>query len=284
MRRIFVLSLLSLFVVTVFMVLTAAEAEAVTKSTVICRKLEPRGPLICFSFTTGSEICDIISKGVSSKIVKDCDPNDLENCPLWLECSAFGTYVDGSMPPMEEDPEVCNPESPNYDDSKRCFDPQCDPSDPLYFDPDSVCWMTGASACFNPQGHYNFLGTAFNLAGPLTEVASYTSCTKEGGRCTAQASVDPEGNGGVCNRNWDLAFTAEQFFGQVCMCPGNFDKNGDCCADQERNRNGTCKKLFGDPAGEPGCVSAFCYYDGEFDDYTFENPPTDYVCYETQPE
>ena len=69
MRRIFVLSLLSLSVVTMFMVITAADAEA-GKTVTICRRLEPRGPLICFTWGTGSEVCDIVAKGVSNKVTK----------------------------------------------------------------------------------------------------------------------------------------------------------------------------------------------------------------------
>jgi len=250
MRKRIVLGLVSLSIIAVFAMVAVTEAEAG------CKRLRPRGPLICASWITGSEVCDLLLKGLKGNLADDA----------WIQCGVFGTYFDEL--PSEEVP----------------FQDECDPSSDSYI-PTLECLISGRAACFNPTGHYNEFGTAFNLPGPLFEVAEEATCDK-GGKCTTSAEVDPVGNGGVCNRNWDLTFTAERFFGQISVCPGNFDVTGDCCLDSKRN-NGECGTLYnvGDDEGQPDTLVEFCTYVGDFGDYVFgQEIPGVYSCYETNPD
>jgi hypothetical protein len=240
----------TLGLVAVFLMVAATGAEAG------CKKLQPRGPVICASWITGSSVCELLLKGLKGNIAESA----------YIECAIFGTYFDN--PPSDVVP----------------FEEQCDPSSD-FFNPSLTCLLTGRAACYNPTGKYNEFGTAFNLPGPLVEVAEQATCDK-GGKCTTSAEVDVEGNGGVCNRNWDLTFTAERFFGQICVCPGNFDRFGDCCLDDKRT-GGRCKTYYnvGEDEGKPDCLVEFCEYNGDFSQYVFgQDIPGSYSCYETNPD
>jgi hypothetical protein len=218
------LGLLSLSVVALFMIVTAADVEAG------CYKLRERGPWVCGDWGTNSEVCDVVIKGLKAKLADDA----------WVQCNVLGTRF---------------PEEP-YDG----YEFECDPFT-------EECVIVGKAACFNPQGKYNALGTAYNLPGPLYAVAETAECEK-GGKCTTSAEVNPEGNGGVCNNKWDLAFTAFEFIGQVCHCPGGLDGPGEiCCADGRRYKDQGIEYCVepwneGDPEleGKVQCLTEQCSY------------------------
>lgn len=242
----------SVFIFGVVAVVLFAAATGVEAG---CKKLQPSGPYICASWITGSEVCDLVLKGLRGNLADDA----------WIQCGVYGTYTDS--PPSLAVP----------------YEEQCDPSSEFYNDA-VTCNLSGRAACYNPQGKYNEFGTAFNLPGPLFEEAAQATCEK-GGKCTTSAEVDVEGNGGVCNNNWSLTFTAERFFGQICVCPGGFAQNGDCCLDDKR-QGSACKTKYnvGDDAGQPDCLTEYCEYVGEFDDYVFgDGSMGSYSCVETNP-
>ncbi len=236
-------------VATVIIVGVVAALLLVTPQTANagCKKLYPSGPLICASWITGSAVCQLLLQGFKGPIQE----NGV------ITCGIFGTESDS--------------------------EPSCVP--PLTYDADNLypdCTLVGKAACYNPQYKYNEFGTAFNLPGPLFELATTVTCDRKG-KCTTEATVEPEGNGGVCNNNWELEFTPEKFYGQVCICPGGFDANWDCCADGER-KNGFCKKynVVNDIVGVADCLTESCTWAGDGDfylEYSFGQPLADaYEC------
>ena len=118
---------------------------------------------------------------------------------------------------------------------------------------------------------------------PETYVPSEAPDCYRKGNCTTFATVEPDGNGGVCNNNWTLLFTPEMFYGQVCVCPGGFDMAGTCCANEKRNGD-YCRDAneVNGVFGVADCLTEYCTWDGEgnfFTDYSFDQEfPDPYDC------
>jgi hypothetical protein len=243
MRKRDVPILFTLGIAAVFLLGATLQAEA----TLVCKKFKPSGPKVCWNASTGSVNCNAFVQGLAAKLAKDCsgDVND-ENCYVEITCSIFGkSGVDCEDFPLGED----------------------------------ACYIYGIGVCENPNGYYNPNGTAFNLPGPMTEYFADTTCVK-GGNCAATATVDPEGNGGVCNRNWDLIFTPTEFLGELGFCPGGFSKQMilysdgnyglECCANSKRKGNAcfTPFQVGEDTEGEPGYIRVDC----ELPQECYQNP------------
>lgn len=169
------------------------------------------GTKCCACWRTGSEICDATVTGLGN--IKDCVPG--ENCPV-VTCSVFGTIDLGDG--------LCNANT---------------------LDPD--CGITGIAFCLNPAGNSSGAqGNPFTLETVLTATADIEKCDKNG-RCRRSIEINPENCTDCCvNPNWHLiTFTASEFNGEICVCPGGFSSptslNPDqCCADIQRNADGSC--------------------------------------------
>jgi len=70
------------------------------------------------------------------------------------------------------------------------------------------------------------------------------------------------------------------------VCPGGYDSADACCLDSSRNNDGTCRTYYnvGDDEGQPDCLTEFCVYEGNFNDYNFDTSMGGYSCYETNPD
>jgi hypothetical protein len=258
MRKRNVTNLLTLGIVAIFLlgISPAAEAELVK----VCKKVTRDGPRVCVWVDTGSVDASVLAKGIPADLAKYCEglPGD-ESCYIVIEYTVFG-----DINPTGE-PGYCT----------KFTDAGTLPGGTLLFpDVSEACLLYGQSVCYNPVGHYNNEGTAFNLPGPLSKTSEIITCTK-GGSCLTEATLGKfEDNGGICNNNWTLDFTPFQFFGQVTICPGGFENLvepisvggipedlGDCCASDARNENGTCGTPYqeGEPtAGQPGYLWTYC--------------------------
>ncbi len=258
MRNRNVTSLLTLGAVAVFLLGMAPAAEA----ELICKKIRPSGPKVCFEAETGSVDCLTIAQGVAAKLAKDCEglPDD-EDCHIVISCSIYGTIPPGGYFP---DYELCGV------DENGDFDgfPQGE----------YACEVTGEGFCTNPgiNDYYNENGTSFNLPGPLTAFSSSATC-ESGGICTETVTVTAQDSSSVCpNANWGLEFTPREFFGQLGFCPGGYSEEwmtyigGQegpvCCASDKRkivNGKEVCFKTYqaGEPTvGEPGFIRTLCEY------------------------
>ncbi len=165
------------------------------------------GSKTCYLWSTGSEVCDATSTGVGNN--NDCDPT-LGTCPT-LTCSAFGTVDVG--------------------------DGLCDPNQI-----DADCAIQGVAFCVNKPGNARKAqGQPFTLDAFLTATQDIEACTRNG-KCTNSISLNPALTDDICiNPNWHfLTFTAEVFNAQITVCPGGYDVNNQCCADNQRNFDGTC--------------------------------------------
>jgi hypothetical protein len=263
MRNRYVTSLLTLGAVAVFLLGMAPAAEA----ELICKKIRPSGPKVCFEASTGSVVCDVVAQGVAAQLAKYCD-GDPENpfCWIVIECGVYGTV----------DP------NPVYDDYTDC----------LIYDAngqvvgfDINCLINGSAVCLNPDDHYNANGTAFNLPGPLTSEVAATTCEKSGGVCTGTAIVQAEDLFDICNNNWTLDFTPYEFLGELSICPGGFDTAGDCCSTNKRS-DGICSKYYQantDFVGQPGYLRTYCTLnEGDLDDNGNPKKGVPYKCIEVK--
>lgn len=177
------------------------------------------GTKCCSCWKTGSEICDAEVTGLGN--IKNCVPG--VNCPV-VTCSVYGTVDlgDGS----------CNPNT---------------------LDPD--CGIEGIAYCVNPAGNASKAqGNPFTLETVLSGSASIDKCDKNG-KCTRSIEINPDDCPDCCiNPNWQFkTFTATKFNGEVCVCPGGYSEDGDCCADIERLLDGSCAS-----AGEEVCLAQQC--------------------------
>jgi hypothetical protein len=164
------------------------------------------GTKCCGCWKTGSEICDFEVTGLGT--VKGCVPG--ENCPV-VTCSVYGTEDLG--------------------------DGLCDPNT---LDPD--CGIKGIAFCLNPASNSSKgQGNPFTLETVLTAETDIEKCDKNG-RCRNSIEIDPENCTDCCiNPNWQfITFTATEFNGEICVCPGGFSAGGVCCADNQRNVDGSC--------------------------------------------
>ncbi|HEX3034286.1 MAG TPA: hypothetical protein VHT73_04015, partial [Thermodesulfobacteriota bacterium] len=165
------------------------------------------GTKCCGCWKTGSEICDVLATGLGN--INGCVPG--ENCPV-VTCSVYGTVDLG--------------------------DGLCDPN---ALDPD--CGIEGVAFCRNPllSPLFNLIGTLLTLPTFLTGAADIETC-HENGTCSQSIELEPENCPGCCiNLNWEfITFTASEFNGQICVCPGGFSTEGTCCDDIQRNPDGSC--------------------------------------------
>jgi hypothetical protein len=213
-----------------------------------CKKFQPSGPLICASWITGSTVCDNLIRGIAAKLAKDCEMGNEDACLVEITCTIYGTQKKYNKKSFPTQP-----------------DRGCEPTYDMYSDTFALpldCEVPGILACANPNDFYNPQGTAFNYPGPLSSDFAETTCYN-GGKCEAAATIDLNGGDYLCpNDNWSfIDFTAQQFFGEVQLCPGGFDAFGEkCCADGVLNDDGTCKKEYGID-GKPGKLQEFCYVD-----------------------
>jgi hypothetical protein len=260
--------LITLGVVAVFLLgmVPAAEAELIK----VCKKYRPSGPRVCYYVESGSIDTTLVTRGLKGTLANYCDglPGD-EGCYIVIEISIFG-----ELPPENESPDYCY----TFRDSGTIAGGTILFPEDTYYEP---CSIEGQAVCFNPQDHYNRNGTSFNLPGPLTNTSVVTTCTK-GGTCITESTLGLfDDNGGVCNNNWSLDFTAYDFLGQVAFCPGGFEvmtvpplpilpveDAGDCCASDKRKtvefggeEVEVCDTPFqvGTPmAGQPGMLWTKC--------------------------
>jgi hypothetical protein len=273
MRNRYVTTLLTFGVVAVFLLgmAPAAEAELIK----ICKRYRPSGPKVCYYVESGSVDATVIAKGVSGKLANYCDglaPGE-GDCFIVIEFAIFG-----DIPPEGEGADYCRTftNAGTLPGGTLLFPEVGFSSEP--------CLIEGQAICFNPQDKYNQNGTAFNLAGPLTESAEIITCTK-GGTCITEATLGLfDDNGGVCNNNWTLDFTPYYFYGQVAFCPGGYTDppfGGQCCATDRRAGPGDqeCYKNFqvGEPnEGQPGFLWTYC----KLPDNCFKNGQPTTACFD----
>ena len=177
------------------------------------------GTRCCSCWKTGSEVCDTEVTGLGN--IKNCIPG--VNCPV-VTCSVYGTadLGDGS----------CNPNT---------------------LDPD--CGIQGIAYCVNPAGNASKAqGNPFTLETVLSGSANIDKCDKNG-KCTRSIEINPEDCPDCCiNPKWQFkTFTATKFNGEVCVCPGGYSTEGECCNDIERLLDGSCAT-----AGEEVCLVQQC--------------------------
>lgn len=203
--------------------LSWTEAEAATCAAGYTYKCPIIGGTKCCScWRTGSEICDTEVTGLGN--IKDCVPG--VNCPV-VTCSVFGTVDLGDG--------LCNPNT---------------------LDPD--CGIEGIAFCFNPAGNSSkSQGNPFTLETVLTASANIERCDRNG-KCLKSVEINPEDCPECCiNPNWQFkTFSATKFNGEVCVCPGGYSTEGECCADIERLLDGSCAT-----AGEEVCLAQRCTAD-----------------------
>ncbi len=237
------------------MLATAAEAATCTQ----WGKKSVGGSQItyCVKWSTGSMICDAIIKGLPGYTLQECTSGT--NCPT-VECSAYGTADVGLGGTCNDDPGTLDPN----------------------------CGISGIAICYNPASHFNYQGTPFTLPGIENAIGEVTFCDKRG-KCTASADLEPSYTLDICiNPNWQFkTFTAEEFKGRACFCPGGYDFPASltrkCCATSSRNLDGSCVSEFG--AGTPVCIQQYCSvdlptYDPEtnFSLAYYCNENTDIIC------
>jgi hypothetical protein len=248
MRNRNVMSLLTLGAVAVFLLgmAPAAEAEYIK----ICKKYKPSGPKVCYYVESGSIDTTLVTRGLKGTLANYCDGlPGTEGCYIVIEISIFG-----DQPPYGEDADYCS----TFRDSGTFAGGTILFSEDTYYEP---CSIEGQAVCFNPDNHYNQNGTSFNLPGPLTNTSVVTTCTKSG-TCITESTLGLfDGNGGICNNNWTLDFTAYHFLGQVAFCPGGYE-NGICCASDKRDpSDDSCDRPFQEgeyTAGQPGMLWTYC--------------------------
>jgi hypothetical protein len=283
MRNRFVTSLLTLGAVAVFLLGMAPAAEA----ELICKKIRPSGPKVCYEATSGSVNCLAIAQGVAGKLAKECDAVSGEGeCFIVVKCSIFGTVPEANV--YDENPlsnyETCGEilfgQFPGGTDYFPY--PETEPSQHVLPNCEPPCYLRGDADCLNPDGKYNPQGEAF-VGGPLTSGSATATCDS-GGTCTSRATITGGSGEGICpNHNWTLDFTPEEFFGELSFCPGNYenfidlsDPNalvpedvGECadaldlgrCCQTDKRKNGSCFRNFqdGEPTeGQPGYIQTYC--------------------------
>jgi hypothetical protein len=248
MERKVMKNLLCIGVVLVLATVVATEAGAVTCSTsktlttqTCCSwRTTTSGVKYCSLWCTGSEICVNTIFGLGGSIMNDCIPG--ETCPV-TSCEAFGTV--------------------DTDTSTGTCDTSLD--EPFSLNP--TCGIMGMAYCQNHGGNSKLKnpkieGQPFVVEGvegtdiPLTAV----DCDKQG-KCTTQGKLEADLSAVICqNHNWTpLTFTASEFKGRSCFCPGGYDSTGTCCEDNSRTGLGTCTAVYGD--GTPTCLVQLCTID-----------------------
>lgn len=171
------------------------------------------GKQICASWITGSEVCKVKTSGLTS--VDTCGAN----CPV-LTCSVFGTVDPGNS--------------------------SCD-SNQL----DADCGIQGTAYCVGEDPHpATFFGVIsestdlFFNDDDLTSAAVTGKECNEKGKCKATLELDPASCPGCCtNPDNFITFTATVFNAEAKVCPGAYDINTQCCADEARNFDDTCVNL-----------------------------------------
>jgi len=199
----------------------------------------------CFSADPGSTLFTVELFSVPGSLVgKGCE--DDETC-LALRCSVFGTV--------------------QLEDGGTC--------DPTTLDPD--CGVAGTAFCRNHGGNSSTAeGQPFTLDTFLSATGSFEKITKTGRtkETVTTFAVLPDS---ICqNRNWKfLTFVPSIFNGGCCTCDGGFDTDiatpGDCCADDQRNGDGSCVLL-----GNESCNELQCTFPSESFDPLGPNDP--YQC------
>lgn len=250
-------SLLCIGVVLVLATVFAAEAGAVTCSTsktlstqTCCGwKTTSSGTKYCSLWCAGSEICVNTIFGLGGNVFGDCNPDDPTTiCPV-TSCDAFGTVT----------PEGSTEE--------------CDNTNLLNLNPN--CGITGIAYCQNHGGNSKLRnpkiqGQPFVVSGvegtdiPVASV----DCDKQG-KCTTQGKLEADLSAIICqNPNWTpLTFTASEFKGRTCFCPGGYDDFDACCEDSERTGPDgakVCSNIYaaeGSNPGKPTCILSLCTLD-----------------------
>lgn len=213
------LNLVSLFVVVAVIAYATVAGAATCPSGYTYKCPIIGGTKCCSCWRTGSEVCDTEVTGLGN--IKNCVPG--VNCPV-VTCSVYGTADLGDG--------LCNPNT---------------------LDPD--CGIEGIAYCVNPAGNSSKAqGNPFTLETVLSGSANIDKCDKNG-KCTRSIEINPEDCPDCCiNPNWQFkTFTATKFNGEVCVCPGGYSDNGDCCADIERLLDGSCAS-----AGDEVCLAQQC--------------------------
>lgn len=254
-----------LLLVSVF----ATEAAAVTCSTsktlstqTCCSwKTTSSGTKYCSLWCTGSEVCVNTIFGLGGVYFPEgCTPGALEpdpGCPV-TSCDVFGTVA------TETSTDTCDNTN--------------------LFNLNPTCGITGIAYCENHGGNSlkknpKIEGQPFVVDGVLGIDISVAlaNCDKQG-KCMTVGEVQPALSTIVCqNPNWSpVTFTASEFKGRSCLCPGGYDSAGTCC--ENSNRDGDlCADVFGD--GTPRCLIQLCSLDLQQENYNpFTNSDLAYNC------
>ena len=234
---------------------TCTTSKTLSTQTCTSWRTTSSGVKYCTLWCTGSEICVNTISGLSGSISKECTTG--ENCPV-TECTAYGTV----------DPDT-GQSSPDCTSDLGSLNP--------------ACGLAGLAVCTNPNNHFNWNGTPYTLAGSIGSASDYLVCDKKG-KCTTLLKLEPQFSSEICiNPNWHfLTFTASEFKGQSCFCPGGYDGDGDCCETSERT-SGQCSAEYGTgaSAGTPTCILQLCTVDlSRYNPFT--NFDLAYSCNETR--
>ncbi len=186
------------------------------------------GTRCCGCWRTGSEICDAEVAGLGN--IKNCVPG--LNCPV-VTCSVYGTVDLGDG--------LCDPNT---------LDPDCGIEGIAFGLTPVISSLTTTNHfrpkkrdCPEPQGQPLILDT------PLTGSADIQKCDKNG---LCQKSIELD----ISPDTQLTTFSATKFNGEICVCPGGFSTEGECCANIQRRIGGGCAKK-----GKEVCLAQQCTAD-----------------------
>ena len=206
------------------------------------------GTRCCGCWKTGSEICDIEVTGLG--YIQNCVPG--VNCPV-VTSSVYGTVDlgDGLCDPDKLDPDCgiegiafgLNPPPVETFGKNTENDSLTNPSQNRTF----WWWLKHKHPKPTPQP--TPVPTPTPTAMPiivetfLTASADIEECDEDG-ICRKSIEINLE-NCSDCSLSSDsqiTTFSATKFNGEICVCPGGFSTQGDCCANVLRRLNGGCVK------------------------------------------
>jgi len=234
---------------------TCSTSKTLTTQTCCGWKTTSSGVKYCSLWCTGSEICVNTIFGLGGVYFPEgCTPGAVvpdPGCPV-TSCEVFGTVS------TETSTGTCD----NYD----------------LFNLNPTCGISGTAYCENHGGNSlkknpKIQGQPFVVDGVLGIDISVAlaNCDKQG-KCTTQGQLEPALSTIVCqNPNWSpLTFTASEFKGKSCFCPGGYDDFGTCCADKDRT-DGSCSTDYAagtDNVGKPTCLIQLCTVDPSYNPIT----------------
>jgi hypothetical protein len=279
LTRLGLICLLGMVFISVF----EFEADAATcKAGYTYRCPTVGGTRCCGCWRTGSEICDAEIAGLGN--ITNCVPG--VNCPV-VTCSVYGTVDLGDG--------LCNPNTldPDCGIEGIAFGLNLPPTESFGLnqaDEPLTTQNQNRKSWSWPKHHKHPKPTP--TPPPPTPTPTAVPIIVETS-LTASADIEECDEDGVCRKSIEIdlgncpdcsstsefqteTFSATEFNGEICVCPGGYSTQGVCCANTQRRIGGNCAKK-----GKEVCLAQRCTAD-----LTGYLPGTDipYVCTELRPE